>query len=114
MSPRPEPFGRGGPSPRRRWTDPCWVPGGIRIVVDHAALAAALGARLRDREGALALGVDPGALAARADVWRGARLGAAAAAGRAGPRGRDRDGDLSAVHRLVEGEPDLRLEVTAA
>src|SRR5215212_3124644 len=37
-------------------------------IVDHAALAPAFGARLRDREEALALGVDAGSLAARADV----------------------------------------------
>ena len=30
MSPRPLPFSRGGPSPRRRWTVPCLVPAGTR------------------------------------------------------------------------------------
>src|SRR2546421_11778639 len=31
MSPRPLPPRRGGPSPRRRWIVPCWVPAGTRI-----------------------------------------------------------------------------------
>ena len=31
MSPRPLPPGRGGPSPRSRWTVPCCVPAGRRI-----------------------------------------------------------------------------------
>ena len=31
MSPRPRAAGFGGPSPRSRWTVPCWVPAGTRI-----------------------------------------------------------------------------------
>ncbi len=31
MSPRPRSPGRGGPSPRSRWTVPCWVPAETRI-----------------------------------------------------------------------------------
>ena len=53
MSPRPLPPSRGGPSPRRRWTVPCWVPGrhadplraGERRHLDRRALD-----RLDDRD----------------------------------------------------------------
>src|SRR3954471_15041996 len=31
MSPRPLPLSLGGPSPRGRWTEPCWRPGATRI-----------------------------------------------------------------------------------
>src|SRR5262245_5092519 len=83
-------------------------------VVDDRSLAAALRARLRDREEALALGVDPGALAARTGAWGRSRPCTAAMAGRALARGRYRDRDLRAVHRLVEAEADLALEVAPA
>ena len=179
MSPRPLPFGFGGPSPRSRWIVPCLVPGATLIffvpsrvgtsivaaaqrlgdrdrhrhlevavvepledrgggdpgghvevagraaaraglalageadpgavldpgrdvdlvalgllgqagaaagragVLDDLAGAAALRAGLADREEALALGVDAAAFAARAGDRAGARLGAAAVAGRA-------------------------------
>src|SRR5262249_19578953 len=49
----------------------------------------------------------------RADVRRGSGLGPGPGAGRAGPGGRHRDGDLRAVHRLLEGEANLGLEVAA-
>src|SRR4029077_15453733 len=93
--------------------DPLASAGGTGVI-DDLALAAAFGAGLRDREEALALGIDPGALAARTGSRRGARLGSAAAAGRAWPGGRYGDGDLSPVHGLVEGEANLGLEVSAA
>src|SRR3954462_8415400 len=34
MSPRPLPPSFGGPSPRSRWTEPCWVPAGTRILFE--------------------------------------------------------------------------------
>src|SRR4051794_15871082 len=74
-------------------------------VVDDRALATAFGAGLGDGEKTLALGVDPGALAAWTRPRRGAGLRPAAVAGRALARGGHGDGDLRAVHRLVEGEP---------
>ena len=200
MSPRSRPPGFGGPSPRSRWTVPCWVPAGIRIrfvavqrrhldgrariasatvigtvdlevavvalaedrrggdpgdhvevagrraagavlalagdpdpaavvdagrdphpvalalhrqpgaaagrarVLDHLAGAAALRARLADREEALALGVDPAPVAARAGDRHRPRLRAGAAAGLAGRLLRHRDRDLGPVHRLLEAE----------
>src|SRR5437868_4759290 len=102
MSPRPFPFTRGGPSPRRRWPDPAAVANagrdvhlvaldlarltapaaGRARVFDLGAGAAALGAGMRDREEALALADDAAALAARADRRRRSGLRARAAAGR--------------------------------
>ena len=56
----------------------------------------------------------PAALAARADLRRGARLRARAVARRAGRRRGHRERDLRAVDRLLEGDRDLGLEVAAA
>ena len=83
-------------------------------VLDDGAGAAAPRARLRDREQALALGLDAPAVAPRADLRAGARLGARAAAGRTGLRRRDRERDLGALDRLVERDRDLGLEVAPA
>src|SRR5690606_36524188 len=73
-----------------------------------------LRARLADREESLALGVDPAALAARADRRPGAGRGTAAVAGLAGRLLGNRHRDLRALHRLLEGQPDLGLEVAPA
>src|SRR4051794_30100842 len=83
-------------------------------VLDLGPGAAALGARLGDREEALTLLLDPAALAARADRGRGARLRARAVAG--GACGRQRHGHrhLRALHGLVERDVHLGLEVAAA
>src|ERR1044072_1608346 len=83
-------------------------------LLDDRARAAALRARLGDREQPLALGLDPAALAARADDRRGAGLRARAVAGAAALEGRHRDRDLGALDRLLEADRDLRLEVAAA
>src|SRR5262249_58139456 len=82
-------------------------------VLDDRPGAATARARLRDREQALALGLDAPPLAARADLRRGTRLGAGAVAGPAHLRGRDGQRDLGALDRLVEGDRDLGLEVAA-
>ena len=84
-------------------------------VLDLGAGAAALRARLRDREEvAAALGDDAATLAARADGRARARLGAGPVAGRAGRRHGNGDRDLAALHRLLEGQADLGLEVAPA
>src|SRR3954447_16879032 len=83
-------------------------------VLDLGPGAAALRAWLRDREEALALLLDAASVAARADGGRGARLRAAAAARRAGSRQRDRHRDLRALHRLLERDVHLGLEVAPA
>ncbi len=83
-------------------------------LLDLRPSAAALPAGLGDREQPLRLGLDSAALAARADRRRGAGLGAGPAAGRTGCRERHRDRDLSALHRLVERDVYLGLQVAAA
>ena len=83
-------------------------------VLDLGAGPAALGAGMRDREEALALADDAAALAARAHRRRRSGLRARAAAGRAGRRDRHGDRHLRALHRLVERNVDLGLEVAAA
>src|SRR5918995_6796743 len=88
--------------------------GGRTRIIDHAALAAALGAGLGDREDPLALGIDPAPLAAGADARSRSRLRSGSRAGRAGAGGGNGDRHLGPVHRLVEREPDLRLQVAAA
>ena len=42
MSPRPDPFGFAGPSPRRRWTEPCCVPDGMRMVLDPSSVGTSI------------------------------------------------------------------------
>src|SRR5690606_38294110 len=83
-------------------------------VVDAGPRPAAGAARLRDREQPLRSGLDAAAVADRADRRARARLGARAVAGRARRRQRHGDGDLGALHRLVEGDVDLGLQVAAA
>src|SRR5690606_23006136 len=83
-------------------------------LLDHRAAAVAARARLGDREHALALGLDPAAVALRADLRAGARLGARAATGRARLRGGQAQRHLRAVYRLLEAERDLGLDVGAA
>src|SRR5262249_61447315 len=75
---------------------------------------AALGARLGDREQPLALRLEAAALAAGADLRRGARLGARAVAGPATLGLEDAQGDLGALDRLLERDRDLGLQVGAA
>src|ERR1700743_1231754 len=82
--------------------------------LDDLAAAAALGARLGDREEALVLRVDAAAFAARAGDRRGAGRGAGAVAGLAAFLLRHCDAALGAVGRLVEAQVDLGREVTAA
>src|SRR5690348_9322117 len=108
-----DPGGDVDPVALRLLRDPLAVAGRAGVV-DHGALSAALGAGLGDREESLALGVDACALAARAGPRRGAGFGAAAVAGGALARRRDGDRDLGAVHRLLEREPNLGLEIAAA
>ena len=83
-------------------------------VLDDRARSVAARARLGDREEPLALGLDPAALALRADLRRRAGLGARAAAGRTRLRRRDAQRDLRAGDRLLEGDRDRRLQVGAA
>src|SRR5439155_20287929 len=68
-------------------------------LLDLRAGAAALRARLRDREQALALRLDAAALAARADRGLRAGLGTGAVAGGARCRQAHADRHLSALHR---------------
>src|SRR5439155_4268252 len=70
--------------------------------LDHGAVAAAARAGLREREQALALGLDPPAVALRADDRRRARLSAGAAAVGARDRQLDRDLHLVAAERVPE------------
>src|SRR4029079_2127233 len=86
---------------------------GARMLDDLAA-AAALGTGLADREEALTLRIDAPPLAARADDRLGPRRRSVAVAGRAGRLLRHRDRDLRALHRLLEAERDLSLEVATA
>src|SRR5262249_54254667 len=88
----------------------CTAAGWARVLDDRPVPAAA-GARLREREEALALGNDATAAADRADRGRGARLGARAAAGVARNLERDRDLRLHALQRVPEREVDLDLDV---
>src|SRR4051794_232200 len=83
-------------------------------VLDDGARAVAAGARLRDREEALALRLEAAALAARADLRLGARPRAGPVAGRAARRHGDAERHLCALERLVERDADLGLEVAAA
>ena len=83
-------------------------------LLDLRTSAAALPAGLEDREQPLRFGLDPAALAARADRRRGARLGARPAAGRTGRRERHRDRDLCALHRLGKRDMYFGLQVAAA
>ena len=83
-------------------------------VIDDRARAAALRAGLGDREHALPLDLDPASLTAGADLRGGARLGAGAVTGRTGGAHGHRKRDLRAGDRLLEGDRDLRLQVSAA
>ena len=67
-----------------------------------------------EREEALAVGDDAAALAVGARAGRGAGLGAAAAADVTGRLDLDGHADLDARERVVERDPDARLEVGAA
>src|SRR5258705_169282 len=87
MSPRPFPLSRGGPSPRRRCTVPCLVPAGPRRLF--------------------------GSGKGRTFPVR-ARPGAGPPAGGARRGGRDRERDLPALDRLLEGDADLGLQVASA
>src|SRR6185295_3923875 len=87
---------------------------GLARALDHLAAAAAARTRLADREEALALGVDTPATASGADDRRGAGLSPAAVAGRTGRLLRDRDDDLDPLHRLLERQPRLGLQVPPA
>src|SRR5450759_750240 len=74
----------------------------------------AVGARLRHREDALALGLQAPAVAYRTDLGHRSRLGARTVAGRARLRGRTGERHLSAVDGLLEAERDLGFEVATA
>ena len=82
--------------------------------LDHLAAAAALGARLADREESLALAVHAASPAARADDRGRPRLRAGPLAGRASGRLRHGDRDLDPLHGLLERQRHLGLEVAAA
>src|SRR5205085_3835619 len=71
-------------------------------------------AGLGDGEDALALGLDPASLAHGTDARCGPGLGAGAVARGAGRGCRHGQGNLGAVHSLVEGECHLGLEIAAA
>src|SRR4051794_22005236 len=92
---------------------PLAAAGGAGLL-DHRAGAAAARARTGDGEHALALRLDAAAVADRADLRRGARPRAGAAACRAGRVGRDGHGHLGAFDRLLERQRDRRLQVLAA
>src|SRR4051794_3695750 len=83
-------------------------------LLDHRAGAAAARARTRDGEHALALRLDAAAVADRADLRRGSRPGAGAAARRARRVGRDGHRHLGALDRLLERQRDGRLQILAA
>src|SRR5829696_6049836 len=89
------------------------LTGGTRVP-DLRAGAAAERAGLGNREEPLRLGLDPAPVAARAHGRHGARLRPGAMAGRAGRRERDGHRHLRALHRLLERDVDLGLEVAAA
>src|SRR3954449_12428641 len=44
MSPRPLPASFGGPSPRGRWTVPCWVPAGTRSFLRPCSVGTSISA----------------------------------------------------------------------
>src|SRR5919109_2201160 len=87
---------------------------GAARFLDHGAVAAAAGARAREREEALVLGGDAAAAAHRADRGRRPRLGAPPAAGRARPF--ELHGDLRGepLEGVLEGQVDGDADVGAA
>src|SRR5581483_7625383 len=86
---------------------------GAGVVHDEPA-AVALVARLGDPERALALALQAGALARRADAWHRTRLGAGSPAGRARPLAGQPQRDGGAVDRVAERERGLGLHVLPA
>ena len=68
---------------------------------------------MREREEALAVGDHAAPVAVRARARRGSGLGAAAAADVAGGLDLHRNADLNARERVLEGDPNARLEIGA-
>src|SRR5581483_10049227 len=83
-------------------------------LLDHGAVAAAARAGGREREQALALGLDAASVALGADDGSRSRLRAGAAALGARDGQLDRHLRLGALERVLEGEAHLRLHVRAA
>ena len=83
-------------------------------VLDLRAGAVTATAGLGDREQPLRLRLHAAAVAERADRGLGAGLGAGAPAGGTRRRQRHRHRDLGALHRLLERDVDLGLQVAAA
>src|SRR5450631_1595311 len=83
-------------------------------VVDHQPAAAALVARLGERETAQVLALLAGPLAVRADPRHGPGLGAGALAGRAGTFAGQPQADRDAFQRVTERQRGLRLHVGAS
>src|SRR5580693_8349266 len=80
-------------------------------VVDHQPAAAALMARLGERETAQVLALLAGPFTVRADPRDSAGLGAGALAGRAGTLAGQPEADRDAVQRVAERQRGLRLHV---
>src|SRR5581483_1506747 len=76
--------------------------------------AVAVRAGLRNREDSLALGLDATSTADRTDLGRGSWLCPATSAGWAGLRGGHGQRDLGTLHRLIEAQRDLGLQIAAA
>src|SRR5262249_56944989 len=89
-------------------------PAGVARVVDARAAPRALRAHLRERERSLVDEDLPSAAALRADVGRGAGLGARAVAHGADRIGGEAHAGRDAVHGVEEVEGELGLEVGAA
>src|SRR5207237_555596 len=126
MSPRPLPPRRGGPSPRRRWIVPCWVPAGTRIrLVPLSVGTSTVAPRIAST---IVIGTSTSRLSprrrktgeslTRVIAYRSPegppRRPGPAVAGRARRGDRHRHRDLRSLHGLVEGDVHLGLQVAAA
>src|SRR5690606_14239421 len=89
------------------------APAGGARVVDDVALAPAVGAGLREAEEALVVVEHAAAAALRAGVGRRSGTGSAAVARRARRLAREVDRGRQALHRVLEVEVELGLEVLA-
>src|SRR5437588_471868 len=83
-------------------------------ILDDRARSVTARTGLGDRKDPLALALHPTAIANGTDLWCRSGLGAGAIAGGAWLRGRHRQRKLGALHRLIERQRDLGLEIAAA